>query len=355
MAVALDVVTDFTAGTGTLSATHTPVGTPRGAVVGVVVDGTTSDEVTTAAYGAASLTEVSGSPHTNAASPGCSIHIFFLGTSVPTGAQTVTVNVGGSTVKDAWCYTLTADDDTTVVDTTAVDGAGIGSHTGTLALGGVACHCAEFVWSNGNNTLRISPLTNWSVPVSETDFGSEVAGVYTYDIVGTADVTMGWTHDQADSGAALGIAIREGGGGGGAASVTVPGANQIVIQAQNPIVTAKQPASVSAPASAGLSLTVGLPSVTAAQGTLVTAPNASSLMLTVSPPGITAVGNAAVVVPGAGSLFIGILAPDIQASILGQTISGVSLGQGMSLGEGVTDYRYNVGGKGVVEESETPD
>jgi hypothetical protein len=220
MAIALDDVTALTAGTGEISGTHTPVGTPRGAVVGVVVDGTTGDEVTGVTYGGTVVTEVAGSPHTNAAAPGCSTHIFFLGASVPTGAQTVTISVDGATVKDAWVYTLTADDDTSVVDTTAVDGAGTGDHTGTLSLGGVACHCAEFVWSTGNSTLRITQLTGWSAPVAETDFGSEVAAIYAYDTVDTADVTMGWSHDQADSGSALGIAIREGVAGGDPHTVT---------------------------------------------------------------------------------------------------------------------------------------
>lgn len=232
MTLAFDALTSLGTGTGTLSATHTPVGTPRGAIVKIVTNGTTADQIDAVMYGSAAMTEATGSPHTNAASPGCSLHIFHLGTSIPTGAQTVSVTVTGAATKRAWVETVTGADDTTVVDTTAVDGAGIGSHTGTLSLGGVACYCTEVVWSNGNNTLRITQLSgDWSE--DEVDFGSEVAGSYRYTIVDTADVTMGWSHDQADSGAALGIAIREGGGGGSDFNAAFARGSNVVIGAGN--------------------------------------------------------------------------------------------------------------------------
>jgi hypothetical protein len=94
--------------------THTPVGTPRGVVVEVMQFGTA--ETVSCTYGGVAMeaqTPVDGDaltePHM--------IYPFFLGSSVPTGAQTVAVTASGATAnKRAVAYTVTAAADTVVDD-----------------------------------------------------------------------------------------------------------------------------------------------------------------------------------------------------------------------------------------------
>jgi len=106
MPVAFDAVTIFpaTEATGNFSETHTPAGTPRGVIVLINQEETVgSDEVTSVTYGGMPLTEVPLSPVINTQGEGGVVYGYYLGSSVPAGAQTVAVNVdaGGSPKKAA--------------------------------------------------------------------------------------------------------------------------------------------------------------------------------------------------------------------------------------------------------------
>jgi hypothetical protein len=104
-----------TSGTGpTHSWTHTPVGTARGIVVAIQTD-QGSDVISTVTYGGVSMSRVAHVLDT-ATEPG-GAYIYFLGSGIPTGAQTVAVtrtSTGAMSIR-ACCISLKADNDTYVV------------------------------------------------------------------------------------------------------------------------------------------------------------------------------------------------------------------------------------------------
>ena len=223
MAIAFDAFSNSAQGTGNLSWTHTPVGTPRGVIVGIIqVTGgpAPSDQVSTVTYGGTSMTEVAGSPLAQSGGEPSMIHMFFLGASIPTGAQTVAVTVTGANQKIACAVTVTAGQDTSVVDTDAtITSTSQANPSATLALGGITCFCGEVFQSGQNDPTGITPLTNWTARM-ENDFGTEQGACYTYDTISSTDVTMGWTQ-SADDACCIGIAVRENAAPGGVRRVFV--------------------------------------------------------------------------------------------------------------------------------------
>jgi hypothetical protein len=98
MAVAFDATSESHTGTtgstseASFSWTHTPVGTPAGVVVYVMTDGTATDLVTSVTYGGTAMAAVSGGLAADTAGEVGQCKAYFLGASIPTGAQTVVVN-----------------------------------------------------------------------------------------------------------------------------------------------------------------------------------------------------------------------------------------------------------------------
>lgn len=207
MAVAFDA---FTAGPGATGAanesyTHTPVGTPRAIIVQVVgISG--SDIVTSVSYGGVAMVEVTGSPNVKGAAEVGDTYTYFLGSGIPTGAQTV-LNVGTAT-RASSCISLTAADNTEVVDTDAtINSNSLANPSATLALAGRTCFCAEVFFSGQGAVTGITPLTGWTGR-REVDNGASTAGWYTYNTISTPNVTMGWTQ-LADDAVCIGVAVSE--------------------------------------------------------------------------------------------------------------------------------------------------
>jgi len=122
MAVAFDTFSDaneFTAATDPKTWTHTPTGTPRGVLVFTQNTGTTADWVNgTVSYGGVAMTRVATNGWAvDSAAETASIHAYFLGTGIPTGAQTVSIDHNNAIFGTKWacCVTLTGALDTEVV------------------------------------------------------------------------------------------------------------------------------------------------------------------------------------------------------------------------------------------------
>lgn len=208
MTVAYDAVSNATEGTGNLSWTHTPVGTPAGVIV-FVTQIAGGDEVTGVTYGGVAMTEVTGSPNLKATGEPGAVYGYFLGSSIPTGAQTVTVTVDATgTNKAAVAITITAAANTTVQDTdVSINSDAATNPSATLALGGNTCFCAEGFFSGINAVGNVTPFADWTSRY-EFDFTSQIGGVYTYDTIAAVDVTMGWTQTSEDA-IAIGVAVTE--------------------------------------------------------------------------------------------------------------------------------------------------
>lgn len=88
MAIAYDASSNGAWSSGTsYSWTHTPSGTPAGVVVSYGQEGTTQDIVTGITYGGVAMARI------NRATANDNSDLYFLGSSIPTGAQTVVVNL----------------------------------------------------------------------------------------------------------------------------------------------------------------------------------------------------------------------------------------------------------------------
>lgn len=205
MAVAFDASTSGSI-TTTASVSHTPVGTPRGVKVSVVIDDK-NNTVSGITYGGVAMVQVAGSPSDEWVTNNTSVIVYFLGSGIPTGTQNATVTVSaGTAIKRVTVETWTAARDTAIQDTTVIL-ATTANPSGTLSLGGVACGCSIAFYSGINIVTGITPLTNWTAR-DEHDFGANTAGSYTYDTIGTTDVTMGYTAAN-DHVNCIGVAIKE--------------------------------------------------------------------------------------------------------------------------------------------------
>ncbi len=209
--LAFDAVSNATPGTGNLSWTHTPVGTPRGVLVGIFYPTDAVDAVTGVTYGGVAMTEVAGSPLIKATSEDSVVIVYHLGSGIPTGAQTVSVTISGSTVeKAAVAYTVTAGTDTVVQDTGTISNDSIADPSVTLDHGGNDCFDAIFLKSGVSAPTFITPFVGWTSSY-EFDFGLGAAGVggaYKFDPIGSENVSAGWTQG-ADDATAIAVAIRE--------------------------------------------------------------------------------------------------------------------------------------------------
>lgn len=208
MAIAFDASAEGIGPTNSLVWTHTPVGTPKGIIVFVALTSSNTTLVTGVTYGGVAMTEQPGSPNVEGAGEQGQIRCYFLGSSVPTGAQNVTVTLTSAVAVWGGSISVTATGDTSVVDTDAtINGTAVANASCTLSLGGLDSFCAIGFYSGTNAPTNNLPLTNWTNR-QDHDFGTETSGMYSYDIIGTADVTAGWTQ-PAGSAAGYAIAVKD--------------------------------------------------------------------------------------------------------------------------------------------------
>jgi hypothetical protein len=187
-----------------LSWSHPSLSKPQGVLVLVTDCGANTDKITSVTYGGVSMTRIADNIFDG--DEDGAVYAYLLGSgSIPSGAQTVVVTASGAAADDydASCYSVIAEDDIEVVDIEEL-AALLANPSATLSLGGRLCFCAlGFV--SGLIGTTTSPLTNWASD-NEHDGGSVVCGQYSYDIIGTADVTAGWTQAE-DEAIMIAVAI----------------------------------------------------------------------------------------------------------------------------------------------------
>ncbi len=208
-------------GVGAPSWTHTPVGTPRCVIVFIPQDGTT-DEISGVTYGGTAMTEMTGSPNLLTTGEGGGVHGFFLGASVPTGAQTVAATGDAGAIKWGYAITLTAAADCELVDTDAtIQSASQADPTVTLSLSGRTSFAAIGGYSGQNASTSTTPFTDWNSRGEGSNTTESVLS-YTYDIVSTTDVSAGWTQTANDA-VMIAVAVSEVAAGGTACRMSLLG------------------------------------------------------------------------------------------------------------------------------------
>jgi len=205
MAVAFDAISNVAAGTGDLSWTHTPVGTPRGVRVDIVENGG-ANGISSVTYGGVAMELVAVNAKTSGEAG--TVVTYFLGKSLPTGAQTVSVTVGDAVSKRAVAITVTAASDTcwTSADT-SISSDSATNPSATLNLLGKTSFVSLALHSGQGAAAGITPLTGWTSRL-EHDFGAQMGGWYTYNTIASSDVSCGWTQ-TADDAVMIAAAITE--------------------------------------------------------------------------------------------------------------------------------------------------
>ena len=231
MAITFDAFSaDGTPTTGNDSFTHAGGAGPRTALV-FIVGTSPTDEITGVTYATVAMTQLASSPKISSAGgePGV-IHTFLLN-GITSGSQTVAFTTSASTVThQGYCITLNAAADLEVVDEdVTIDSISLANPSVTLSLGGRSCFCALALMSGQAAVASITPLTSWTSR-HEVTTGSECAACYTYDTIGTTDVTAGWTQ-TADDALMYAVALGEVVAAGGQPTVKrhggVPGMNRL--------------------------------------------------------------------------------------------------------------------------------
>lgn len=113
---------DFTT-TANGSATHTPVGIPRGVVVLIAQNVASTDLISGVTYGGIAMTRLTNGFANDTATETGAVYAYFLGANIPTGAQTVAVTVSsGTDAKTYWCMTVTGRGDTAIAASGVLNG-----------------------------------------------------------------------------------------------------------------------------------------------------------------------------------------------------------------------------------------
>jgi hypothetical protein len=213
--------------TGDLSWTHTPSGTPDGVLVLIgQSDDSEGDGVSTVTYGGNSMSEITNSPKqaTGATEAISYLHGFFLGSSVPTGAQTVYVTSANGEELHACSFTVTTsseDPEVNAVDV-SIDSNVQSNPRATLGLNGKTSWVVIMAGSGMNTEDNIAPISPGWTQTYEFDSGSTSWGWYRYDTIGSTDVSCGWDQGTNDT-HGMCVAINEGSGAAVTPKLTLMG------------------------------------------------------------------------------------------------------------------------------------
>lgn len=232
MAVAHDAAIESHTGTtgsnsqDSFSWTHTPAGTPKGVLIFVFNYLSDADLLTSLTYGGIDIPAVTGGLATDTATEAGRCEAFFLGSGVPTGAQTVVVTrVNNSVSMYAVSITVTAaaDKDTDV-------------HTaGIILLQNDGAYAQQSVTdgSPGTNSVRYAgayyggnapaPAGANSTLLHSIDIGAGGHSVVRETTAGQGARLVGFTQGTADDRAGVHLAIKEVAGAVAAPGPTFPG------------------------------------------------------------------------------------------------------------------------------------
>lgn len=206
MAIAFDAYTFMSAVDP--STTHTPAADPR-AVLLLVTHLTA--EVPTATYGGSSLTSIATEGSTGGELTTQSVTAFFKD-GVSSGVQTIAVDSGAGGC-NVHVFSLTASTTAVFVNSVSMESNAIANPSTTLTLSGQTAFVAESWLSGQNSTTGTAPLAGWTNRQA-TDAGTQIHGCYSYDTIGSVDVTVGATQASEDW-LMLAVAIAEASAGGG--------------------------------------------------------------------------------------------------------------------------------------------
>lgn len=194
MAAAYDAhtVQDFTT---SVSFAHAPVGTPRGVVVAIAQNASAADRISAVTYGGVPLARVpaDGFAADSAGEVGA-VYMYFLGTGVPTGAQTVQVTVGaGAEAKRAVVFTITAATDIELAASGSVEGDAANPSVTLATDASFAGFLANAIFSGHDSPASLTGAYTDNGGPNGRDFGTQCAAFQWSSAQTGANVPLGWT------------------------------------------------------------------------------------------------------------------------------------------------------------------
>jgi len=227
--VAFDACTESSesASSDTFTISHTPAGTPRGIVLFVVNFHADADKVTSVDYGGSALVEnTSADAHDAAGEPG-QVQIWFLGSSVPSGMQTLTVTRTNDTdVLYGIVCTVTAGGDTEIYTTGIVllEGDDVLAEQ-SVDDGSPGTNSVRFAggYTGYGNASSMATGANSTAGPDHTYGGLEAAKVVYETTAGQGSRSVGFTQAASDDRALSHFAIRQAG-----AAATEPSHRSII-------------------------------------------------------------------------------------------------------------------------------
>lgn len=208
MAVAFDAATQsaLTSSTTDPSWTHTPVGTPRGVLVFVTQQSVVTDFVASVKYGSLTLSRVQYATSPVSEFGGC--YLYFAGSGIPTGAQTVLVDKTGSIAMAGHCITLTASADTQIEDSNIFEGITANPTIALTTGAGVNSFISMAAYSGQNAPASLTSPTGYTMRL-QVDYGNQSAVVETKDVNHTGgSISPSFTSTSEDTGA-VAVAVKE--------------------------------------------------------------------------------------------------------------------------------------------------
>jgi len=182
-------INDFTT---TVSFTHSPGAALQGVLVLIAQNVNSADLISSVTYGGVVMTRITnGFAHDTAGEQGA-VYAYLLGSSVPTGDQTVTITVAsGTDAKHAWVFGLLASGDVVLV-ASGIAEENQANPSVTLATPAWYSGLVFSVLFSGLPTTgSITPGAGYA-KISPFDFGVQVCGAYAGNKEG-ANVVAGWT------------------------------------------------------------------------------------------------------------------------------------------------------------------
>lgn len=211
MAVAFDAAAESHTGTTDATSvaswtwTHTPVGTPRGIVVFTINRNTSNDIVTSVDYGGVAMTAVSSGFANDTAGEVGACKAWFLGSGIPTGAQTITANrtnnVNG-TYGVSFSVTAAAD---TVIDGVASQSEDATTGTLSVTSTATALRFAAAMFGGSNPPAAATGCTLGP----DIDFGTRVHSSARENSAGSGARSVGWATQTLDDVAAVAVGVAE--------------------------------------------------------------------------------------------------------------------------------------------------
>lgn len=186
--------------------THTPSGTPRGAVVGFMHGASTTDHVQSVTWGGVNMTRIVRAVDT-ATEPGAA-ELWFLGTGIPTGLQTISASLASATTDDilSASFVINAASDTQVIDYGSIQ-EDAANPTVTLRKFGRSGGCIAAMYGGG--AAPGGTLATGCTLERTADLGNFMAQTCRETTPNTSDFTIGWSTLTSDDLAFVAICVAE--------------------------------------------------------------------------------------------------------------------------------------------------